>query len=122
MLSDFLRYPYVSVKNVRGKKCLFYRYLQLCPRGIFKKMLPEGATIWVIITSVLGHFKKFRKYVFVASNRVNNFVPEHISPKWPQNELSFKEFLEKSIECSRIDFNGPIAKMLRDFLVILTFL
>ena len=27
-----------------------------------------------------------------------NFVPEHISPKWPQNELSFKEFLEKSIK------------------------
>ena len=59
MLRDFLRYPYVFVKNVKGKKCLFYRYLQLCPRGILKKMIPEGATLWVIIALVLGHFWKF---------------------------------------------------------------
>ena len=56
MLRDFLRYRYVFVKNVRGKKCLFYRNLQLCPWGIFKKMLPEGATLWVILAPVLGHF------------------------------------------------------------------
>ena len=56
MLRDFLRYRYVFVKNVRGKKCLFYRYLQLCPWGIFKKMLPEGATLWVIKAPVLGNF------------------------------------------------------------------
>ena len=59
MLRDFLRYPYVFVKNVKGKKCLFYRYPQLYHRGILKKMIPEGATLWVIIAPVLGHFWKF---------------------------------------------------------------
>ena len=59
MLRDFLRYRGVFKKSVRGKICLFYRYLQLCPRGIFLKMLPEGATFWVRITPELGHFKKF---------------------------------------------------------------
>ena len=59
MLRDFLRYPGVFLKSVRGKICLFSRYLQLCPRGIFLKMLPEGATFWVRKTPELGHFKKF---------------------------------------------------------------
>ena len=88
MLRDFLRYPGVFKKSVQGKKCFFYRYLQLCPRGIFKKMLPEGATFWVIIAPVLGHFWKFSKYHFVATNSVNNFVPEHISPKCPEKGLN----------------------------------
>ena len=56
MLRDFLRYPGVFKKSVQGKICLFYRYLQLCHRGIFLKMLPEGATLWVRITPELGHF------------------------------------------------------------------
>ena len=56
MLRDFLRYRGVFKKSVQGKICLFYRYLQLCPRGIFLKMLPEGATFWVRITPELGHF------------------------------------------------------------------
>ena len=55
MLRDVLRYPYVFEKSVKAKKCFFYRYLQLSPRGIFLKMLPEGATLWVIIAPVLGH-------------------------------------------------------------------
>ena len=43
MLRDFLRYPGVFKKSVRGKMCLFYRYLKLCPRENFLKILPEGA-------------------------------------------------------------------------------
>ena len=31
MLRDLLRYPVVFKKSVRGKMCLFYRYLKLCP-------------------------------------------------------------------------------------------
>ena len=55
MLRDFLRYPGVFKKSVRGKTCLFYRYLKLCPRENFLKMLPEGAILWVRKTPVLGH-------------------------------------------------------------------
>ena len=55
MLWDFLRYTCIFLKNVRGKMCLFYRYLKLCPRENFLKMLPEGAIIWVRKTPVLGH-------------------------------------------------------------------
>ena len=55
MLNDFLHYPGVFKKSVRGKMCLFYRYLKLCPRENFLKMLPEEAILWVRITSVLGH-------------------------------------------------------------------
>ena len=55
MLRDLLRYPDVFKKSVRGKMCLFYRYLKLCPRGNFLKMLPEGAIFWVRKTPVLGH-------------------------------------------------------------------
>ena len=55
MLKDFLRYPGVFKKSVRGKMCLFYRFLKLCPREIFLKMLPEGAILWVQITPELGH-------------------------------------------------------------------
>ena len=32
MLRDLLRYPGVFKKSVRGKMCLFYRYLKLCPQ------------------------------------------------------------------------------------------
>ena len=55
MLRDFLRYPSVFKKSVRGKMCLFYRFLKLCPRENFLKMLPEGAILWVRKTPVLGH-------------------------------------------------------------------
>ena len=55
MLRDFLRYPGVFKKSVRGKTCLFYRYLKLCPRENVLKMLPEGAIFWVRKTPVLGH-------------------------------------------------------------------
>ena len=59
MLTDFLHYPGVFKKSVRGKMCLFYRYLKLCPQENFLKMLPEGAVLWVRKTPELGHFKKF---------------------------------------------------------------
>ena len=55
MLRDFLRYPSVFKKSVQGKMCLFFRYLKLCPREKFLKMLPEGAILWVRKTPVLGH-------------------------------------------------------------------
>ena len=59
MLRNFLRYPSVFKKSVRGKMFLFYRFLKLCHRENFLKTLPEGATLWVQKTPVLGHFKKF---------------------------------------------------------------
>ena len=59
MLRDFLLYPSVFKKSVRGKMFLFYRILKLCPREKFLKMLPEEAILWVQITPGLGHFKKF---------------------------------------------------------------
>ena len=55
MLRQFLRYTGVFKKSVRGKMCLFYRYLKLCPRENFLKMLPEEAILWVRKTPVLGH-------------------------------------------------------------------
>ena len=55
MLKDFLLYPGVFKKSVRGKMCLFYRYLKLCPLENLLKMLPEGAIFWVQKTPVLGH-------------------------------------------------------------------
>ena len=45
ILKDFLRYSGVFKKSVRGKMCLFYRCLKLCPREKFLKMLPEGAIL-----------------------------------------------------------------------------
>ena len=55
MLRDFLRYPSVFKKSIRGKMFLFYRNLQLCHRENFIKMLPEGAILWVRKTPVLEH-------------------------------------------------------------------
>ena len=56
MLRDFLRYRGFFKKSVRGKMCLFYRFLKLCTREKFLKMLPERAILWVQKTPVLGHF------------------------------------------------------------------
>ena len=56
MLKDFLRFPRVFKKSVRGKMCIFYRFLKLCPREKFLKMLPDGTILWVRITPELGHF------------------------------------------------------------------
>ena len=55
MLKNFLSYPGVYKKSVRGKMFLFYRFLKLCPRENFLKTLPEGALLWVRKTPVLGH-------------------------------------------------------------------
>ena len=55
MLRDLLRYPGIFKKSVQGKMCLFYRYLKLCSRENFLKMLTERAIFWVRITPVLGH-------------------------------------------------------------------
>ena len=63
MLRDFPRYPGVFKKSVRGKMCLFYRYLKHCPRENFLKMLPEGATLWVRKTPEIFKNKKFEKFL-----------------------------------------------------------
>ena len=55
MLRDFLRYPSVFKKSVRGKMFLFYQLLKLSPRENLLKMLPDGAILWVRKTPVLGH-------------------------------------------------------------------
>ena len=59
MLKDFLRFPGIFKKSVRGKMCIFYRFLKLCPRENFLKMLPEGGILWVRKTPELGRFLKF---------------------------------------------------------------
>ena len=56
MLKDFLRYPSVFKKSVRGKMSLFYRNLKLCHREKFLKMLPDGTILWVQKTPESGHF------------------------------------------------------------------
>ena len=56
MLRDFLRYPSVFKKSVRGKMFLSYRNLKLCPREKFLKMLPGGTILWVQKTPESGHF------------------------------------------------------------------
>ena len=56
MLRDFLLYPSVFKKSVRGKMFLFYRNLKLCPRENLLKMLPAGDIFWFLITPELGHF------------------------------------------------------------------
>ena len=61
MLRDFLHYTGVFKKSVRGKMCLFYRYLKLCPRENFLKMLPEEAILWVRINSRFGSSIKILK-------------------------------------------------------------
>ena len=61
MPRDVLRYPYVFEKSARGKKCLFYRNLKLCPRAVFLKMLPVGAILWGPNNSRFGSFIKILK-------------------------------------------------------------
>ena len=56
MLRDFLRYPGVFKKSVRGKMCLFYQLLKLSPRENLLKMLPDGTILWVQKTPESGHF------------------------------------------------------------------
>ena len=56
MLRDFLRYPSVFKKSVRGILFLFYRNLKLCPRENFLKTLPKRAILWVLKTPESGHF------------------------------------------------------------------
>ena len=76
MLTDFLRYPGVFKKSVRGEMCLFCRYLKLCPREIFLKMLPSGSYTlgprkfpnWVI-------FKKFKRDIRLPVTIATQFVP-----------------------------------------------
>ena len=77
MLRDFLRYPSVFKKSVRGKMFLFYRNLKLCPQENFIKMLPEGAILWVRKTPVLGHLKMPH---FKSSIRLPVTVSKTLSP------------------------------------------
>ena len=60
MLRDFLRYPSVFKKSVRGILFLFYRNLKLCPRENFLKTLPKGAILWVLKTPDRVIFKNFK--------------------------------------------------------------
>ena len=64
ILKDFLRYPGVFKKSVRGKMCLFYRFLKLCPREKFLKMLLEEAIFWVRKKPRIGSFLKIIKMTF----------------------------------------------------------
>ena len=68
MLKDFLRYPGVFKKSVRGKMFLFYRNLKLCPRENFLKMLPEGAILWVRKTPRFGAFITILKVAFYCQS------------------------------------------------------
>ena len=63
MLRDFLRYPSVFKKSVRGKMFLFYRNLKLCSRENFIKMLPEGAILWVRKLPFWGIYKNFKSSI-----------------------------------------------------------
>ena len=65
MLMNFLRYPGVFKKSVRGKMCLFYRFLKLCPRENFLKMLPEGVILWVRKTPVWDIYKNFKSSILL---------------------------------------------------------
>ena len=56
MLRDFLRYPGVFKKSVRGKMCLFYQLLKLSPRENLLRMLLDGTILWVQKTPESGHF------------------------------------------------------------------
>ena len=73
ILKDFLRYPGVFKKSVRGKMCLFYRCLKLCPRENFLKMLPENATFWVI-------FKEFKSDIRLPITMETSLSPSIFPP------------------------------------------
>ena len=80
MLTDFLRYPGVFKKSVRGEMCLFCLYLKLCPREIFLKMLPEGAILgskklpnWVI-------FKNFKSDIRLPVTIATSLSPSIFPP------------------------------------------
>ena len=80
MLRDFLRYPGVFKKSVRGKMCLFYRYLKVCPQENFLKMLPEGAIFgskklpnWVI-------FKNFKSDIRLPVTIATSLSPSIFPP------------------------------------------
>ena len=80
MLRDFLRYPSVFKKSVRGKMFLFYN-LKLCPRENFIKMLPEGA-ITGPKNSRFGAFIKILKVAFDCQSPFlfsNQLCPRKIS-------------------------------------------
>ena len=64
MLRDFLRYPSVFKKSVRGKMFLFYRNLKLCPQENFIEMLPERAILWVQKTPFWDILQKVVKNFF----------------------------------------------------------
>ena len=81
MLRDFLRYPSVFKKSVRGKMFLFFRNLKLCPRENLIKMLPEGAILWVQKTPLFGAFIKILKVAFDCQSPCQQLCPGHISSK-----------------------------------------
>ena len=75
MLKDFLRYPGVFKKSVRGKMCLFYRYLKLCPRENFLKMLPEGTIFWVRKLPFWVIYKNFKNIIILPVTVATTLSP-----------------------------------------------
>ena len=66
MLMDFLRYPGVFKKSVRGKMCLFYRYLKHCPRENFLKKVPHTISQILRVTEIqLLITLKFSNFYFL---------------------------------------------------------
>ena len=88
MLRDFLRYPSVFKKSVRGKMFLFYRNLKLCPRENFIKMLPEGAILWVRKTPVLGLIK-ILKVAFDCQSPCQQLCPRAYFFKMTPQQVKF---------------------------------
>ena len=80
MLMDFLRYPGVFKKSVRGEMCLFYRYLKLCPREKFLKMLPEGAILWVQKLPNWVIFKNFKNDIPLSVTIATSLSPSIFPP------------------------------------------
>ena len=89
MLRDFLRYPSVFKKSVRGKMFLFYRNLKLCPRENFIKMLPEGAILWVRKTSLFGAFLKILKVAFDCQSPCQQLCPRAYFFKMTPQQVKF---------------------------------
>ena len=95
LLRDFLRYPGVFKKSVRGKMCLFYRCLKLCPQENLLKMLPEGSYILGPNNSRIGSFLKILKVPFYCQSPWQQLCPRAYFPKMAPQEVKFKRILGK---------------------------
>ena len=100
MLRDFMRYPSVFKKSVRGKMFLFFRNLKLCPRENLIKMLPEGAILWVQKTPLFGAFIKILKVAFDCQSPCQQLCPR----------ADFFKMTPKQVKFTRI--SGKIDKII----------